>query len=427
MYFLYFLYYIFSYLALPIVLIRLLIKGKKNKNYLLNIKERLAIYSSENNNAKKYMWIHAVSVGEIKSIENLIHLIAHNYPNVIILLTCSTPTGRDIGGNLFEQYIKNNKLQQIYLPYDCPYLVKKFFKHFKPKISIIIESELWPHLLKYAKYSNIPIILANARLSPKSYSRMLYFKSSINKMLSSINIILAQSQVDADYFIKIGAKNVEVMGNLKFDNPPNKNNIEAAKKYIKSNKKIVLAASTRDGEEKLILDAWIVDKKYNLIIVPRHLHRIIEIQEYLQQLNISYIMRSELNNSGNKNLFTAYSIILGDSIGEMPFYIELADIVMMGGSWLKFGGQNLLEPCMQNKLVLIGPHTDNFLDISNNAVKMGAAFKFDDVKQAFEKIDEILTQAANSNYNRNKPLDFISSYQGASIKVIQQIKLLNLL
>jgi len=417
---LFYVYYVLSYLMLPVVCLRLVYKSKEHKGYLKNIKERFSVYNNIQNN-KNFIWVHAVSVGETKASETLIQNLVQSYPSFTILLTCTTPTGRDIGKQLFSQYIADNRLIQCYIPYDAPLIVKRFYKYFKPKLGIILESEIWPHLLKYSHLYKIPTILANARMSPKSYKRMSAFQPYIQKILNYINFIACQTQTDADYYSKLGASRIKVMGNLKFDCLPNQEILNRANLYknIKqqdSKKPVVLLASTREDEEEILIKAWIyTGKKYDLIILPRHMHRLPYILKYLNENKILYILRSELESNLNNNLSAdIFSVIIGDTMGEMPFYIELSDIVIMGGSWMPFGGQNILEACMQGKNVLVGEHTYNFLEVTEKAVAMKACFRFSNAADAFNSIENILN---NSEYKENS-IKFVNSYKGATNRLM---------
>ncbi len=422
------LYRIISYFLLPFILLRLWYKSKQHKGYIQNIGERFGIYDKSTfPNNKPYIWVHAVSVGETKACLNLIQELVAQYPSYNILLTNTTPTGRDIAKQILSQFINDRILYQAYIPYDAPLLVKRFFKYFNPKIGIILESEIWPNLLLCARNNNVKLILANARMSPKSYKRMLYVKPYITKILSCFNTIAAQTQIDFDYYKSLGAENIVLMGNLKFDCLPVGVSEEKTKcftahpeyKLFTTQKSVALLASTREGEEEILIQAWLdADKPCNLIILPRHLHRLHNIKQYLQSKEIAYTLRTDLEKVfSNENI--KYEVILGDTMGEMPFYIELSDIVIMGGSWLPFGGQNILEPAIQGRVVLVGEHTYNFLEATNRAIEMHACFRFTHPVDAFHNLDEILHNKAQLGINAKK---FVEAYQGATKKLMDIIK-----
>jgi 3-deoxy-D-manno-octulosonic-acid transferase len=423
------LYKIISYLLLPFILLRLCYKSKQHKGYLQNIDERFGIYTQEKlPKNKPYIWVHAVSVGETKACQTLIQELVLTYPNHNILLTNTTPTGRDIANQIFSEFIQDKRLYQSYLPYDAPLLVSSFLNYVKPVFGIILESEIWPNLLLEAKKKNIKLVLANARMSPKSYKRMSYFKSHVTKLLSCFDIIAAQTQVDFDYYKELGAKNLALMGNLKFDCLPSKSFVEKANYFknhdssvlFSNSKQIALLASTREGEEETLIQAWLnAEKPCNLIVLPRHLHRLQDIKKYLQEKEINYTLRTDLEKVFSNNEKHDHEIILGDTMGEMPFYIELCDIVVMGGSWLPFGGQNILEPAMQGRVVLVGEHTYNFLEATKKAVEMQACFRFSSPNDAFKNMNEILQ---NSKQLEANALRFVETYQGATKNLMNIIK-----
>jgi 3-deoxy-D-manno-octulosonic-acid transferase len=444
------LYQILMYVFLPFALLRLLFKSKKHIGYRKNILERLAYYKFNTSLKKyaskphnfKYIWVHGVSVGETKASQPLIEALLNKYPKHIILFTNTTPTGREAASKLFANFILQKRLQNIYLPFDIGLLVNSFYRYFKPMFGILLESEIWPNLLYAAKKHNVPLFLVNGRLSPKSYRRMHAYKKWSVSLFNTFKKIGAQSDIDYTQYTNLGLKHVELTGNIKFDCLPNMNLLHRGQQvknvlsnlYASNSKPWILLASSREGEEAYILQAWLSQHKpCRLIILPRHLHRIAEIELLFQKYDLTYIynktilndieiLNQDKNQSKNQNTEFNYDIILGDSMGEMSYYIELSDIVMMGGSWLPFGSHNLLEPCMQGKYVFLGPHTYNFNEISQKAIVMKAAIQFKKATQAFEYLKNMQISEQTYKNIKKDAYFFVSTYQGATLKTINMIE-----
>ncbi len=429
----YIIYRILAYIALPILLLRLLFKSRHNISYRQNILERLACYKIKDQSKHNYIWVHAVSVGETKASEPLILALLNAYPQHTILFTNTTPTGRDIAAQMFSNFISENRLQQAYLPFDAGLLIHAFYRYFKPFFGVVLESEIWPNLLHMAHKKKIPLFLVNGRLSPRSYRRMHRYKKWIKPLFNGFKMIGAQSESDYQQYLNLGIKHVELTGNIKFDCLPNGKLVHKGlqiKNSIKKNDKpCILLASSREGEEDNILQAWLKqDKPCRLIILPRHLQRLDEIELLLKKYNIKYIFNADMLGQTSENLKKInYDIILGDSMGEMPYYLELCDMVMMGGSWLPFGSHNLLEPFMQGKHVLLGQHIYNFKEISQKAIYMKAAMQFESAENAFNYINNLNnlnSEDKTALYIECKQYTnfFIASYKGATNKTMDIIE-----
>lgn len=404
-----YIYSIVFYLLSPLFFLYLKKRAKKNPDYNLFWSERFA-FKLKNNIAKPIIWIHAVSVGETRAMAKLVELLETYYPNFAILITQMTPTGRNTAKNLFP----NAHLR--YIPYDLPHGVINFYNTFKPKLGLIMETEIWPNLIHYAKQFNIPLYLVNARLSDKSFEKYNKIKFIITRILNKFTGILSQDESTLDKFKKLGYVNFgQVIGSFKFDNMvdsyKNINKVNFLKQKIPA-KKIIIFASTRDGEEQQIL-ANIPDNFPGLIlIVPRHPERFDEVERLLIEKKLKYQKRSD----NDKVINFDTQVFLGDSMGEMQFYYALSDLAVIGGSFSDFGSQNLLEPLQMDIPVIIGPSIYNFAKISVDAVSYGCVIQVKTILECFKIIDELFFSEDNTRYLtlKNNARNFIESYKGAS-------------
>ncbi len=372
-----FLYSLVLYLILPFVPLKLLWRGIKQPAYRQHWGERFGFYNTPV--SKPIIWLHCVSVGETRAVAPLIAALQTAYPQHQILLTHGTPTGRETGEELFK-----NSVQRVYLPYDVPFAVNRFLQHFQPKIGLIMETELWFNLIAACKQREIPLLLLNARLSEKSANGYAKFGQLTRAGLQNLSAIAAQTTEDATRLQALGAQHVSVSGNLKFDvKPP----ADAADKGLQLKKllgerSIFLAASTREGEEALILEA-IKDLDILTVIVPRHPQRFDEVATLLEKRHVAFQRKSLVNTAALRPNIHA---VLGDTMNELFTYYAACDFTFIGGSLLPYGGQNLIEAAAMGKPILIGEHTFNFTEAAKNAVEMGAAMRVKDSAALGEKI-----------------------------------------
>ncbi|MES2636825.1 MAG: 3-deoxy-D-manno-octulosonic acid transferase, partial [Pseudomonadota bacterium] len=366
-----FFYSALLYLVLPFVPFKLWWRGIKQPAYRQFWQERFGFYPKKS--VKSVIWLHCVSVGETRAAEPLIRALLKQYPNHQILLSHTTPTGRETSEQLFA-----DSVMRVYLPYDLPFAVSRFLKHFQPKIGLLMETELWFNLIAACKKREIPLLLLNARLSEKSANGYSKLGHLVSNGLQSLDAVAAQTVDDAARLQKLGATNVTVSGNLKFDvKPPAdavENGLQLRHLFNAGNDRIIfLAASTREGEEALILEAikdlYLQKVNFLTVIVPRHPQRFDEVEALIKRAGFYYQRRSELTTPVN----SAVEIILGDSMGELFSYYAACDFTFVGGSLLNFGGQNLIEAATMGKPILIGKHTYNFAEASKNALSAGAA------------------------------------------------------
>ena len=412
-----FIYTILLFLALPFVPLKLLWRGIKQPEYLRHWDERFGFYSTPT--TKPIIWLHCVSVGETRAAAPLIDALRSQYPQHQILLTHATPTGRQTSEQLF-----GDSVGRVYLPYDVPFAVNHFLAHFKPSIGLLMETELWFNLIAACKRENMPLLLLNARLSEKSAKNYAKLGNLVKNGLRDLSAIAAQSEADATRLQMLGASDVTVAGNLKFDVKPPADSLEkglALRKLLGTNigtgRTVFLAASTREGEEALVLEA-IKALDILTIIVPRHPQRFDNVETLLQSQHVHYARRSWLAEPIDSNV----KVILGDSMGELFTYYAACDFTFVGGSLLNFGGQNLIEPASMGKPVLIGPHTFNFADTTNNAVKTGAAIAVKNVAELRENIQFLQHNLPEREKMRDAALRYSQASTGASMRMMHLIK-----
>ncbi len=423
------LYQFIWYLALPLALARLLWKGRLQQGYREHINERLGM-SWPISGATPRIWVHAVSVGETRAAAPLIDNLIQGGEK--ILLTHMTPTGREAGRQLFAEHIASGQLVQSYLPYDIHWAVNSFYRYFSIKVGLIMETEVWPTLILSAYQKSMPVILVNARLSERSARRVGRFSNFAQLIYQSFTKILAQTSLDAKRYGSLGLSNVMVTGNLKFDFMPNAQQLEhalALKKKLTQQIQIVCAASTRDGEEPLIIEAWqeLLKTKekpndFCLIIVPRHPQRFDDVFAQLQSNFPKVLRRSRLSDQEFVEIVNHGGVVLGDSMGEMSFYYALSDIVIMGGSLLPLGGQNFIEACALGRPIILGEHTFNFQQASADVIDARAAIRINDVGDLVKAMDLLLTNHQVKEEMSTNALDFANQHTGATKKIIAVVQ-----
>lgn len=412
-----FFYSLLLYLVLPFVPLKLLWRGIKQVEYRQHWLERFGFYTLAVK--KPVIWLHCVSVGETRAAAPLINALLNQYLNHQLLLTHTTPTGRATSEQLFGDHLYNDRVMRVYLPYDLPFAVKGFLTHFKPTLGMLMETELWFNLIAGAKARNIPLLLINARLSEKSARGYRKLSSLVHEGLQSLSAIAAQTEQDAERLIQLGANNVSVVGNLKFEVHPPEDAVtrgQQLRDLFGSNRSVFLAASTREGEESIILDAVTALKLPHLltVIVPRHPQRFNEVESLLQQRQLSYQRRSTLAHTANAET----RFILGDSMGELFSYYASADICLVGGSVLPFGGQNLIEAMRMAKPVLIGEHTFNFTEVSERAIAQNAAWRVKDPQEMQQAIENLLENPQQQFEMGQAGLALCMASQGATQKTL---------
>lgn len=403
------------YLLLPYIWVRLAWRARKQPEYLQHIGERFGFYPECGD--KPLIWLHAVSVGETRATVSLVAQLRAAYPNHQILLTHTTPTGRATSEQLY-----GDEVLRVYLPYDYPFAVRRFLRHFRPQLGILMETELWFNLLAEAEKQHVKMLLLNARMSEKSARGYARFAGLTHSALDRLAAIVAQTSDDAARLTILGARYASVMGNLKFDIVPPSAQLQLGETFriqFGKQRQILLLASTREGEEAVLLEAFQQQSSSSvlLVIVPRHPQRFADIADILEKRGLIYQRRS-----ANQAVSDNVQVLLGDSMGEMFAYYAAADIAFIGGSLLPFGGQNLIEAAAVGTPVLIGPHTFNFADASRLAVAAGAALRVKDAAELFHTAQSVLHDAGKCAAMRAHALAFVAAHQGATAKAMQVIQ-----
>ncbi|HEY8355693.1 MAG TPA: lipid IV(A) 3-deoxy-D-manno-octulosonic acid transferase [Methylophilaceae bacterium] len=404
------LYTLLLYLLLPLTPLKLLLRSLRQPAYRHHLRERYGFYSIRP--AAPVIWLHCVSLGETRAAAPLVHALLAQYPQHRILLTHATPTGREAGEQLF-----GDRVDRVYLPYDTPGAVARFLDHFRPVLGLLLETELWFNLIAGCRARGIPLLLVNARLSERSARGYGRVPNLTRQGLQGLSGIAAQTEQDAERLRRLGAERVAVCGNLKFDVEPPFGAAEAgaALRAQFGERPVFLAASTRDGEEALVLDAVRRLQVPGLltVIVPRHPQRFDEVAALLQRRGLRLARKAQLTGK----LPADVDVLLGDSMGEMFIYYAACDLAFIGGSLLPLGGQNLIEACAMGKPVLIGPHTFNFEQASEQAIACGAALRVADVDALAQAVQHLLEDVEARGRMAAAARAFSTSATGATQRI----------
>ncbi len=403
------LYTLAIWLALPFVFVRLWWRGRSEPGYRRNVAERFGSYRSRPH--KPVIWIHAVSVGETRAAEPLVRLLAERHPECELLMTQMTATGRETAERLF-----GGLATLAYLPYDYPFAVRRFIAHFRPRLGVLMETEIWFNLVRACARTGVPVLLANARLSEKSARGYRLVAPLARAALQRMSAVAAQSRADAERLASLGARGVEVTGNLKFDvaAPPGSAELGAEFRRRYGARRVFLAASTREGEEELLLDALQARPLGGalVVIVPRHPQRCADVAQSLERRGLAFVRRS-----GETPVAPECGYVLGDTLGEMAAYYASSDVALIGGSLLAFGAQNLIEACAAGVPVLIGPSTYNFAQAAEEALARGAALPVADAREAVEAARRLLGDDAARGEMSRAGLAFCAAHRGATQRV----------
>ena len=417
------LYTLAWWLALPLVLARLWLRGRQEPGYRQHWGERLGFYARQSRSPMPTLWLHAVSVGETRAAEPLVDALLAQWPDCRIVLTHMTPTGRATGKALFAKH--GARLVQSYLPYDTGAMPARFLRHFAPRICILMETEVWPNLIHQCNRYKVPVVLANARLSQRSLGKAQRLGKLIADAARGITLVAAQTQDDADRVRQLGVQDVVVTGSIKFDVvvPGAALATGALLRSAIGSRPVLLCASTREGEEPLILDAWLrasLPANALLLIVPRHPQRFDEVEKLIAAHGLAVQRRSGLEPDGV--VAPATQVLLGDSMGEMFAYYAACDCAFVGGSLLPLGGQNLIEPAALGKPVLIGPHTFNFALVTEQAIAAGGAALVADADALMAQGAALLQDPAELASMGQKALAFANQHRGATPRTVAAIK-----
>jgi 3-deoxy-D-manno-octulosonic-acid transferase len=396
-------------LAAPMIPLRLLWRGRRERGYLEHWGERLALGPPPVTGA---LWIHAVSVGEMRAAQPLVNAMRDAHPDAPVLLTCMTPTGRATAEALYGDFA-----HIVYLPYDYAGSMRRFMRRLQPRVGILMETELWPNLIHAAAAAGVPLVLANARLSVRSARGYARLPALTRACLQRIAVVAAQTDADAARLQKLGAVSTQVAGNLKFDIAPPQAQLErgAAMKAQWGQRPVLLAASTREGEEMPLLRAFadIAPAELLLVLVPRHPQRFDEVAGLIEAAGLPYQRRSALDGELDPQM----RVLLGDSLGELFAYYAACDVAFVGGSLAPLGGQNLIEAASVGRPVLVGPHTFNFEEATRLAIEAGAALRVTDAGDLLANALKLLNDDSLCARMGEAGLAFAARNRGAAARV----------
>ena len=415
------LYRLLLWLATPFIVARLWWRGRREPAYRQRIAERFGAVDAAGLDA--VIWFHAVSAGEVIAAAPLVRRIAAHYPERALLLTTMTPTGAEQAANLLGDVVTHR-----YAPYDMTFAVQRFLQRLRPSVLILLETELWPNLIHLTAARSIPIYLLNARLSERSAQGYARFGALSKPMLAQLTHVSCQYPDHAQRFQRLGvtAQRISVAGNLKFDRsvPADlmERRDELARACLLQDRLIWLAASTHSGEESQLLDSFqrLRKQKPNLqlILAPRHPHRVVEVEALLEPFEyrsarLSEILKSPLRDS--------VDVILVDQMGVLLPLYDLADVAFVGGSLIEFGGQNPIEPALVGTPVVSGPHCFNFTEIVEKLVAVGAMYQVATADELVATTLELLDDPQLRARSGAAGLAETEANRGVSEKVAQQL------
>jgi 3-deoxy-D-manno-octulosonic-acid transferase len=395
-------------LLTPLYFVRLWRRGAREPAYRQFWKERLGRSDVEVVTGR--VWIHAVSLGETRAAAALIDALRRQRPGQRLLLTHSTATGREAGGRLLR-----DGDAQAWLPYDTPGAVRRFLRHHRPCVGVLMETEIWPNLLRGADKAKVPMVLANARLSAKSQAKGLRMGALLRPAVESLTLVMAQTDDDARRLREAGADTLMVLGNVKFDMSPNPRLLARGLQWRQTlARPVVLAASTREGEEDMLLQAWlhVPAPRPLLVLVPRHPQRFDEVAALVAASGLAAVRRSGWTDQPPAEAGAA-DVWIGDSIGEMPTYYGNADVALLGGSFAKLGGQNLIEAAACGCPLVMGPHTFNFAEAAQLALAAGAAQRATDINDGVMRAVSLAVDPQRNSWVKNA-LAFTAAHRGAA-------------
>jgi 3-deoxy-D-manno-octulosonic-acid transferase len=413
-------YVVLSYLLIPLLLVHLFWKGFGNRDYWGRIGERFGWFPKHELNDA--IWVHAVSVGEVQAAATLVQSLLERYPNQPLVLTTITPTGSDRARALF-----GDRVVHCYAPFDLDWPVRRFFNWCRPKIAIILETELWPNLYHECGQRGVPLVLASARVSPKSIDRYRWLVSLFKKALSHGVVIAAQTPADAERFVSIGAnpERTNVTGNIKFDFELPVGALEQGREFRQTympGRPVWIAASTHTNEEEIVLEAHkLVRQKFPdalLMLVPRHPERFDGVATLLDKQQVSFVRRS---NGRVCDIET--TVLLGDTMGELLVFYAAADVAFVAGSLLPdVGGHNLLEPAALGLPMITGPHNYNSQDIADLLHANGLSAVVTDAASLADTVTALLADSDERQRQGSEAEALIKNSRGALARLLNLLE-----
>lgn len=419
------LYTLLLHLALPLILLRLYLRGRQAPAYRQRVAERFSFALPPLQPGG--IWVHAVSVGESIAAAPLIRALLERHPGLPITITCMTPTGSERIRALFARELQSGRVQHCYLPYDLPWAAARFLDRVRPRLALIMETELWPNHIHQCARRGIPSVLANARLSEKSARGYARFAGLTRPMLAEMSWIAAQTEAEAERFRQLGARAecVSVTGSIKFDlsiDPELKPRAQTLRaRWGAERRPVWIAASTHAGEDEIILAAHrqllASHPDALLILVPRHPERFDAVDVLCRREGFATLRRTSGQPVGEGD-----QLLLGDTMGELLFLYALADIAFVGGSLVPNGGHNLLEPAALGLPVLSGPQLFNFLEIAAQLREAGALQEVQNAPSLSAALGRLLEDDERRQVMADAGLRVLAANQGALQRLLSGLE-----
>lgn len=428
-------------LGQPLLRRKLARRGRQEPGYLEAVGERFGHYSQPPETQAELVWVHAVSLGETRTAAMLLKALRAQHPALRLLLTHGTATGREEGRVLLKSMGRPGDIQ-VWQPWDSPLAVKRFFSHFKPRLGLLMETEIWPNLVAQAKARGMPLVLVNGRLSEKSLTQAQGLAPLSLPAYGALSAVFAQTELDAERFRQLGAPVAGVFGNLKFDATPDADQLAKGQAWGQSlAQPVLMFASSREGEEdqffkqiKTFAPASSAQEAMNSVankpaagckalIVPRHPQRFDDVAALAAQHGLRVSRRSQWTDgpAASQEAMNA-DVWLGDSLGEMALYYGLSDAALLGGSFAPLGGQNLIEAAACGCPVVMGPHTFNFTEAAEMAEAEGAALRVACMAEAVQAGLGLAGDSAGLAQAVAAGLAFAARNRGATAKTVQALR-----
>ena len=410
-----FIYTLLLYLSLPIAILKLIAKERKSPFRNAKLKNQLGFVTKT---SSKVIWVHCVSVGEFNAARPLIDQLLDIYPEHRLAITTTTITGAEAVRNHYQ-----DRVIHYFFPFDLPFIVGPFIKKINPVACILLETEIWPNLINNLNKKAIPVVLVNARLSERSFSKYQRFSSNlVQKTLNQLTLIASQNEHSSERFLSLGVSpnKVVTVGNLKFDSneKDNPNTTQSLQQMI-GQRRVVVFASTREGEEKKIIKSYVNTKdKFDalMIIIPRHPQRFDEVYNLIVDSGLDVKRRSD-----GLRCDESTQVLLGDSMGELLSYYSVCDIAFIGGSLIDTGGQNMLEAAAASKPILFGPSVFNFEQIAQLLLEKDAAIQVDDADDLMKTISSLLLDDPKRQKLSENAKNLLEKHRGAIDRLMKLI------
>jgi 3-deoxy-D-manno-octulosonic-acid transferase len=421
------LYRVVLYLGFPIVVIRLLLRATRNKQYLHNLPQRFGFMlplpgAALAQNYHHGIWIHAVSVGEVNAANTLVKELQELYPGKAITITTMTPTGSDRVRKLFA-----DSVHHCYLPYDYPGAVNRFLGKVKPDLAMVMETEIWPNFIEACFKRKIPVIYTNVRMSSRSQKGYLKFRKLFSPILKKVSCFAVQALPDADRLISIGANSdsVEVTGNIKFETTLPASVAEVAqsvRRDLGRDRSVWVAGSTHEGEDSQVIEAYLKARKevdnLLLVLVPRHPERFSSVLKLCTRLGCTTVLRSKLK----AEIPADTEIYLADTMGDLSLLIAASDVAFIGGSLVPTGGHNVLEACAAGVTVIFGPHMFNFQEISDLVLAKGAGIQVMDSNELSDVVIKLIQDPLIRDQYGSEGKELVEENKGALEKILGMVQ-----